>query len=294
MKIDAILSDYDGTLCPTTSLTQNNSLPEDLHNILVDISKSIPVCIVSSKDFSFLEPCSNFAVIISSIIGIETFFLQKNKKDFDNRLVNYEITSGPIDLDKFKSNTLARSWIKQKEEVIQNSSILEDLSSIISQNFQDVKILKKYTHKEKLLAGVSFDYRHLLKWESYKINIEPRIIDKIYEYIKINLPPNNNLYIQKYLTHPFLDIYSTYCNKGDIVNEIRALLNLDRTKNILYLGDSENDNSAFRNADLSINIKSDERLNTKLDSHYSLEFNQLSYFLIKLHKENFNFTSMSI
>ena len=294
MKIDAILSDYDGTLCPTTSLTQNNSLPEDLHNILVDISKSIPVCIVSSKDFSFLEPCSNFAVIISSIIGIETFFLQKNKKDFDNRLVNYEITSGPIDLDKFKSNTLARSWIKQKEELIQNSSILEDLSSIISQNFQDVKILKKYTHKEKLLAGVSFDYRHLLKWESYKINIEPRIIDKIYEYIKINLPPNNNLYIQKYLTHPFLDIYSTYCNKGDIVNEIRALLNLDRTKNILYLGDSENDNSAFRNADLSINIKSDERLNTKLDSHYSLEFNELSYFLIKLHKENFNFTSMSM
>ena len=189
---------------------------------------------------------------------------------------------------------LARYRIKQKEKLIQNSSILEDLSSIISQNFQDIKILKKYTHKEKLLAGVSFDYRHLLKWENYKINIEPRIIDKIYEYIKINLPPNNNLYIQKYLTHPFLDIYSIYCNKGDIVNEIRALLNLDRTKNILYLGDSENDNSAFRNADLSINIKSDERLNTKLDSYYSLEFNQLSYFLIKLHKENFNFTSMSI
>jgi HAD superfamily hydrolase (TIGR01484 family) len=294
MKIDAILSDYDGTLCPTTSLTLNNSLPEDLHKILYDISQSIPVCIVSSKDFSFLEPCSNFAVIISSIMGIETFFLQKNNKDFNNGFVNYEITSDPIDLDKFKSNTLARYWIKQKEELIQNSSILEDLSSIISQNFQDIKILKKYTHKEKLLAGVSFDYRHLLKWESYKINIEPRIIDKIYEYIKINLPPNNNLYIQKYLTHPFLDIYSIYCNKGDIVNEIRALLNLGRTKNILYLGDSENDNSAFRNADLSINIKSDERLNTKLDSYYSLEFNQLSYFLIKLHKENFNFTSMSI
>ena len=295
MKIDAILSDYDGTLCPTTSLTLNNSLPEDLHNILCDISQSIPVCIVSSKDFTFLESCSNFAVIISSIMGIETFFLQKNKKDFNNSLVNYETISYPIDLkDKSKSNSLARYRIKQKEKLIQNSSILEDLSSIISQNFQDIKILKKYTHKEKLLAGVSFDYRHLLKWESYKINIEPRIVDKIYEYIKINLPQNNKLYIQEYLTHPFLDIYSIYCNKGDIVNEIRALLDLDRTKNILYLGDSENDNSAFRNADLSINIKSDERLNTKLDSYYSLEFNQLSYFLIKLHKENFNFTSMSM
>src|SRR5688500_2094180 len=141
MKIDAILSDYDGTLCPTTSLTLNNSLPEDLHKILYDISQSIPVCIVSSKDFSFLEPCSNFAVIISSIMGIETFFLQKNKKDFNNGLVNYETISDPIDLkDKFKSNTLARYRIKQKEKLIHNSSILEDLSSIISQNFQDIKI----------------------------------------------------------------------------------------------------------------------------------------------------------
>jgi phosphoserine phosphatase len=74
---------------------------------------------------------------------------------------------------------------------------------------------------------------------------------------------------------------------------VRRLLNLDINKNILYLGDSENDNPAFRKADLSINIKSDARLNTKLDSHYSLEFNELSYFLIKLYKENFHFTSMS-
>ncbi len=100
--------------------------------------------------------------------------------------------------------------------------------------------------------------------------------------------------IQTYLTHPFLDIYSIDCNKGDVVTDVRTLLDLGDNKNILYLGDSENDNSAFRKADLSITIKSDERLNTKLDSHYSLEFNELSYFLIKLYKENFNFTSMSI
>jgi soluble P-type ATPase len=75
---------------------------------------------------------------------------------------------------------------------------------------------------------------------------------------------------------------------------IRSLLKLDNNKKILYLGDSENDNSAFKKADLSINIKSDERINTKLDSHYTLEFNQLSYFLLKLHNEDFNFTSMSI
>ncbi|MGZ5489622.1 MAG: HAD-IIB family hydrolase [Nitrososphaeraceae archaeon] len=293
MKIAAILSDYDGTLCPTTSLS--NALPADLYNILLEISKVIPVCIVSSKDFHYLDSCVSFAVIISSIMGIETFLLQKNKKDFNYNFVNYEEISDPIELkNKITSYNLPRYRIKYKEKIIQNSHMLEDLSSVISKNFHDIKILKKYTHKEKLLAGVSFDYRHLLKWESYKMNIEPRIIDKIYEFLNINSLPPNTLHIQTYLTHPFLDIYSIDCNKGDVVTDVRTLLNLGDNKNILYLGDSENDNSAFRKADLSITIKSDERLNTKLDSHYSLEFNELSYFLIKLYKENFNFTSMSI
>ncbi len=293
MKIDAILSDYDGTLCPTTSLI--NALPADLYNILLEISKVIPVCIVSSKDFHYLDSCVSFAVIISSIMGIETFLFQSNKKDFNYNFVNYEEISDQIELNnKIKSYNLPRYRIKYKETLIQNSHMLEDLASVISKNFHDIKILKKYTHKEKLLAGVSFDYRHLIKWESYKMNIEPRIIDKIYEFLNINSIPPKILNIQTYLTHPFLDIYSIDCNKGDVVTDVRTLLNLGDNKNILYLGDSENDNSAFRKADLSITIKSDERLNTKLDSHYSLEFNELSYFLIKLYKENFNFTSMSI
>ena len=294
MKISAILSDYDGTLCPTSSLTLSNSLPEDIHNILLEISKFIPVCIVSSKDFHFLDSCVNFAMIISSIMGIETFLLQKGTEEFNYNLKSEEF-SDPIELSSgIINNNLPRYLIKQKEKLSENSSIIEELSSVISKNFHDIKILQKYTYKDKILAGVSFDYRHLSKWENYKMNIEPRITDKIYEYIKKNSPLTNTLHIQTYLTHPFLDIYSIDCNKGNVVTEIRKLLNLGSNKNILYLGDSENDNPAFRKADLSINIKSDERINTKLDSHYSLEFNELSYFLIKLYKENFNFNSMSI
>jgi soluble P-type ATPase len=36
-------------------------------------------------------------------------------------------------------------------------------------------------------------------------------------------------------------------------------------KIIMYLGDSENDNPAFRRADVSIGVLSDDRLNPKLD-----------------------------
>ena len=293
MKISAILSDYDGTLCPTSSLTLSNSLPEDIHNILLAISKFIPVCIVSSKDLQSLDSCVNFALIISSIMGIETFILHKGTKEFKNNFKSEALFNSKEVKREILNNNLFTSSVKQKEKLIENSSILEELSLLISKNFYDLKILRKYTYKEKILAGVSFDYRHLLKWEHYKSNIEPRIIDKIYEFIKKNSPQTNTLHIQTYLTHPFLDIYSIDCNKGNVVAELRKLLNLDINKNILYLGDSENDNPAFRKADLSINIKSDERLNTKLDSHYSLEFNELSYFLIKLYKENFHFTSMS-
>jgi HAD superfamily hydrolase (TIGR01484 family) len=293
MKISAILSDYDGTLCPTSSLNLSHSLPEDIHNILLAISKFIPVCIVSSKDFQFLDSCVNFALIISSIMGIETFILHKGTKEFKNNFKSEALFNSKEVKREILNNNLFTSSVKQKEKLIENSSILEELSLLISKNFYDLKILRKYTYKEKILAGVSFDYRHLLKWENYKSNIEPRIIDKIYEFIKKNSPQTNTLHIQTYLTHPFLDIYSIDCNKGNVVAEVRRLLNLDINKNILYLGDSENDNPAFRKADLSINIKSDARLNTKLDSHYSLEFNELSYFLIKLYKENFHFTSMS-
>jgi len=294
MKISAILSDYDGTLCPTSSLNLSHSLPEDIHNILLAISKFIPVCIVSSKDFQFLDSCVNFALIISSIMGIETFILHKGTKEFKNNFKSEALFNSKEVKREILNNNLFTSSVKQKEKLIENSSILEELSLLISKNFYDLKILRKYTYKEKILAGVSFDYRHLLKWENYKSNIESRIIDKIYEFIKKNSPQTNTLHIQTYLTHPFLDIYSIDCNKGNVVAEVRRLLNLDINKNILYLGDSENDNPAFRKADLSINIKSDARLNTKLDSHYSLEFNELSYFLIKLYKEDFNFTSMSI
>jgi HAD superfamily hydrolase (TIGR01484 family) len=293
MKISAILSDYDGTLCPTSSLTLSNSLPEDIHNILLAISKFIPVCIVSSKDLQSLDSCVNFALIISSIMGIETFILHKETKEFKNNFKSEALFNSKEVKREILNNNLFTSSVKQKEKLIENSFILEELSLMISKNFYDLKILRKYTYKEKILAGVSFDYRHLLKWENFKSNIEPRIIDKIYEFIKKNSPQTNTLHIQTYLTHPFLDIYSIDCNKGNVVAELRKLLNLDINQNILYLGDSENDNPAFRKADLSINIKSDERLNTKLDSHYSLEFNELSYFLIKLYKENFHFTSMS-
>jgi hydroxymethylpyrimidine pyrophosphatase-like HAD family hydrolase len=98
-----------------------------------------------------------------------------------------------------------------------------------------------------------------------------------------------------YSTHPFIDIYSTLCSKEiaydniyDIVNKLH--INKLENKKIIYFGDSENDNPAFRKADISIVIKSDERLNPKLDCQYLINFNQLPKFLLNLLKNEFIFS----
>ena len=61
---------------------------------------------------------------------------------------------------------------------------------------------------------------------------------------------------------------------------------------VMYLGDSENDNPAFRKADVSIGVKSDERLNPNLDCKYTVGFDRLAGFLKKLHNDNFLFSDL--
>ena len=58
----------------------------------------------------------------------------------------------------------------------------------------------------------------------------------------------------------------------------------------MYLGDSENDNPAFRKSDIPIGIRSDARLNPMLDCKYMLDFNQLPLFLRGLMDNDFIFS----
>jgi hypothetical protein len=61
-------------------------------------------------------------------------------------------------------------------------------------------------------------------------------------------------------------------------------------KGTLYLGDSENDNPAFRKAGISIGIRSDARLNPKLNCSYFLDYKHLSSFLVNLRNEDYLFS----
>jgi hydroxymethylpyrimidine pyrophosphatase-like HAD family hydrolase len=310
MRIDAILSDYDGTLCPTSSLrSQGNSnsrkIPERLETILWNISEKIDVCIVSSKDFGFLHRRTKFAKILSCIMGIETLVLKKhnlkavmgenqynNDDDSNNNINNRTNISFAECNDKLQC--ILSSHILSNKDILQESSrLLDSLADEISINFKDIIIERKFTSDNKILAGITIDYRHLRDWQSYKRNTEPLLKEIIQR--NLNFCSTHQHSIQTYSTHPFIDVYSVICDKGlafdATISELACFNdNDDLRQNILYLGDSENDNPAFKRADVSIGVHSDKRLNPELSCQYLLEFNQLSIFLKRLQYNDFTFS----
>jgi hypothetical protein len=93
-----------------------------------------------------------------------------------------------------------------------------------------------------------------------------------------------------YASHPFLDIYGAECDKGIAFDNVLSQLDKKGRTNIVYLGDSENDNPAFRKSDISIGIRSDTRLNPMLNCKYMLDFNQLPIFLKSLMDNDYIFS----
>jgi hydroxymethylpyrimidine pyrophosphatase-like HAD family hydrolase len=292
VQISVILSDYDGTLCQTTSIrSKENTIPEELENILWDISKKIPICIVSSKDFEFLHSRTRFASIVSCILGIETLVLQRHEK---TRGISADSEDNILECQAFKC--VKSNFMSVDDETLQyNSQVLSQLIEQIRSDFKEVRIEQKFTVTgKKALAGITIDWRHLQDWKYFKTKLEPQLKKVITEKQRGLNPKRSNIHVQTYATHPFIDIYATFCDKGmaydSVLSHIPPIKREQHT--IMYLGDSENDNPAFRKADISIGIKSDKRLNPILDCKYILEFDKLSGFLEKLKYDDFMFSGL--
>ena len=285
-QVKGILSDYDGTLCPTTSVRNDNrfgiggTIPQGLEQILFHLSNWIPVCIISSKDFEFLHSRARFASILSCVLGLETANHNPHHNDTENNklgCVGYQ------------------HLITDKRSLKQNSKLLHNIvETLQNQKYKDIIIEEKYTSDREILIGLTVDYRHLKDWQSFKENTESIIRERIQSSINANRPnlaSKNQPFIQSYSSHPFLDVYGMECNKGlALDNVLSQLEETGRGTNVIYFGDSENDNPAFRKSDISIGIRSDTRLSPKLDCKYMLDFNQLPLFLRGLMNNDFIFS----
>jgi HAD superfamily hydrolase (TIGR01484 family) len=288
--IRAIFSDYDGTLCSASaardeSLGQNRISPK-IKQTLQQISQRIPLCIISSKDYFFLRETQSFAKVISCLMGIETL-------SFDDSNAVAEQQSQPPPFH--------RKLLLDEGRLSDPSDALEEIAKNIESDpeFRSILIERKHTSDGRILAGITIDWRHTKNWDYHKKGVQHFVSAAV---TNLSQPPKPvNLYVQKYEHHPFVDVYAVECSKGTafdmVLSEIRAGRDgrgkNDHRKNIiicaedvLYLGDSENDNPAFRKAGISIGIRSDARLKPKLDCSYFLNYEALSSFLTGLMKND--------
>jgi HAD superfamily hydrolase (TIGR01484 family) len=274
-RVQAILSDYDGTLVPTANVknVSTNAIPAKLEQILSNISAEIPVSVISTKDFEFLRKKTAFARALSCMMGIETLFLTNHAT---SRTIEKRILSADLSALQLKSAAL--------------EAIAEEV--IMCKEFSTMLVERKHT-SDGILAGLTIDWRNQLgdNWSYYRRAIN-HFLSRIVSNLK-KAPVPMGIYVQKYSEHPFVDIYGIECNKGvafdTIISELRRYISIDN-KGTLYLGDSENDNPAFRKAGISIGIRSDTRVNPKLDCSYFLDYERLSHFLMKLRKNDFIFS----
>lgn len=140
-RVNAILSDYDGTLSPTDSIgSKADSIPKQLEEILYDISQSIPVCIISSKDYHFLHPRTGFARILSCIMGVETIDHRIHSKI--SREI-YEKNNNNDSLNCIRE----RHFLPSTQKILQtNSDVLSKLAERIELEFRsNVIVERKFT-----------------------------------------------------------------------------------------------------------------------------------------------------
>lgn len=117
-RINAVLSDYDGTLSPTNTLRSNaESIPEQLEGVLWEISQSIPIGIISSKDYHFLHPRTGFARILSCILCVETISHRIHKE------TSREVEEG-TNYSDIPSCVRERYILPNSQKLLQTNSVL--------------------------------------------------------------------------------------------------------------------------------------------------------------------------
>lgn len=269
-KVFAIVSDYDGTLVPAGGMrsSDKNRVPTGLSKTLSEISKTMPVCILSSKDYFFLKDKVPFASVVSCILGLETLTMDGRRSRPISRL------SVPNDI------------------LEKNASILEAITAELSSMFPDSISIETKRTTAGHIAGITFDWREQSAWKRFSESVTANVKRSLSSAVKSHRSPfSSKINIHTYRTHPFVDVYGVPCDKGTGFDVISSLLAYHEEKGeIIYLGDSENDNPAFGKAGVSIGVSSDPRLRPQLNCRYHLDFEDLESFLVKLKDDDFVFT----
>ncbi len=245
LQIDAIFSDYDGTLSPFAVNRDNALVPRPLYKTLSIVSKKIPFCIITTKTVNYIQDKIEFCKGVAGIGGLEI--------------------------------SIGAKMIYPSVSSHTRKSILTvfDFARSVMHDMKDVLLEEKKTAGGELL-GFTVDWRLSKNWDSYKEVVRP-LIQK---------SKRDGLFVLTYRDHPFFDVYVKKPDKGKALIKLKKELRING--NILYLGDSENDSTAFEKSGVSIGITREE-VKPLLNCEYLLPYDNLNAALRTLVKNNMIF-----
>ena len=246
MKVQALFSDYDGTLCPLELRREEAYVSPRLRRLLTKINKRIQLGIITTKDLAFIKDRVPFAQGIAATCGLE---MQVG----DRIIVDERVKEPSKNVEKAYRQALVR--------------ILQ---------LRDNIMIERKENDEGNLIAFCIDWRLARDWPEAKKKAIPLLASC----------KENGLYVVESDISPFANIFPFAVDKGTAFSKLRTEMGV--TGPVMYLGDSEVDNSVFERADVSIGIKH-RRIMPPLQCKYRLEFLQLENFLSNLIDADFEF-----
>jgi len=246
MKIQALFSDYDGTLCPLEVRREEAYVSPRLRRLLTKIGKSIQLGIITTKDLAFIRDRVPFAQGIAATCGLEM--------QVGDRIILDERVKEP---NKNVENAYRQALVR----------ILQLRDNIMIERKED---------EDGGLIAFCIDWRLARDWPEARKKATP-LLESCKE---------NGLYVVESDISPFVNVFPFAVDKGTAFSKLRTEMGV--TGPVMYLGDSEVDNSAFELADVSVGIKH-RRIMPPLRCAYRLEFLQLENFLSNLIDADFEF-----
>jgi len=184
VKVGAIFSDYDGTLCPLELRREDAYLSPILRRILTRVSKAVPFGIITTKDLAFIRDRVPFAHGLSASCGLE---MQVGEKVvIDDRVHGSNV--------KFQ---------KVYQEVLKK----------VLQTRENLMIERKETDDENLI-GFCIDWRQARNWDEAKRRAMPLLAHCREE----------GLYIVESDVSPFANVFPIEVDKGEAFQKLKEAM----------------------------------------------------------------------
>ena len=186
VKLQALFSDYDGTLCPLELRREDAYVTPRLRRLLTKISKNIKLGIVSTKDLDFIQERLPFTHGIAATCGLE-------------------MQVGDMIVMDERLNESNERMKKAYQEIV--TKILQIKENIV--------IERKETTDGDLIA-FCLDWRTSRNWDEARRRAAPLL----------NACKEKGLYVVESEISPFANVFPFQVDKGEALSKLRKQLDV--------------------------------------------------------------------